>query len=211
MDAKLKRWDPSEYIESEEDAIVYLNAAAESDDLALLQAAIGHIAKARGMGQIAKEAGVGRESLYKSLDATGNPSFKTITKVVHALGGRLTITTAQEHLELKGATAADHTDPVVRDEIAEWAHDTVKVNGNHMLTIDLFHQAERKNPRWSPAKVRRSFQAAGIGQGRTPEKRSRSMVYLTDPEEYSGTERDRLDNGETPEQIAKDWARANGR
>ena len=122
-----------------------------------------------------------------------------------------TTTTAQEYLELKGATAADRTDPVVRDEIAEWAHDTVKVNGNHMLTIDLFHQAERKDPRWSPAKVRRSFQAAGIGQGRTPEKRSRSMVYLTDPEEYYDTERDRLDNGETPEQIAKDWARANGR
>ncbi len=92
MDAKLKRWDPSEYIESEEDAIAYLNAAAESDDPALLQAAIGHIAKARGMGQIAKEAGVGREGLYKSLDATGNPSFKTIAKVVHALGGRLTVT-----------------------------------------------------------------------------------------------------------------------
>lgn len=89
---KLKRWNPSEYIESEEDAIAYLNAAAESDDPALLQAAIGQIAKARGMGQIAKEAGVGRESLYKSLDATGNPSFKTIAKVVHALGGRLTIT-----------------------------------------------------------------------------------------------------------------------
>lgn len=65
--------------------------AAKTGDPALLQAAIGDIAKARGMGQIAKEAGVGRESLYKSLDKEGNPSFRTIVKVVNALGGRLVI------------------------------------------------------------------------------------------------------------------------
>ena len=55
------------------------------------QAAIGDVAKARGAGQIAKEAGVGRESLYKSLSEDGNTSFATILKVVHALGGRPTI------------------------------------------------------------------------------------------------------------------------
>lgn len=65
--------------------------ASEYIDPALLQAAIGDIAKARGMGQIAKEAGVGRESLYKSLDREGNPSFRTIVRVVNALGGRLVI------------------------------------------------------------------------------------------------------------------------
>lgn len=64
---------------------------AELDDLALLQAVIGDVSKAKGMGQITKESGVGRESLYKSLDRNGNPSFQTIMKVVHALGGRLTI------------------------------------------------------------------------------------------------------------------------
>lgn len=53
---------------------------AELDDLALLQAAIGDVSKAKGMGQIAKEAGVGRESLYKSLDRNVNPSFHTIMK-----------------------------------------------------------------------------------------------------------------------------------
>lgn len=84
-------FDASEYIEGEDDAIAYLNAAAETGDPALLQAAIGDIAKARGMGQIAKEAGVGRESLYKSLDREGNPSFRTIVRVVNALGGRLVI------------------------------------------------------------------------------------------------------------------------
>ena len=55
---------------------------------------VGDIAKARGMSQIAKEAGVGRESMYKSLSEDGNPSFSTIFKVVHALGGRLTIQAA---------------------------------------------------------------------------------------------------------------------
>ncbi|NMN02695.1 addiction module antidote protein [Bifidobacterium panos] len=89
------RWDASEYIDTEQDAIAYLNAAAELNDPALLQAAIGDVAKARGMGQIAKEAGVGRESLYKSLDRSGNPSFRTIAKVVAALGGRLVIEPAQ--------------------------------------------------------------------------------------------------------------------
>ena len=83
----ISSFDASEYIENEEDAIAYLNAAAETGDPALLQAAIGDIAKARGMGQIAKEAGVGRESLYKE----GNPSFRTIVKVVDTLGGRLVI------------------------------------------------------------------------------------------------------------------------
>lgn len=87
----ISNFDASEYIENEEDAIAYLNAAAETGDPALLQVAIGDIAKARGMGQIAKEAGVGRESLYKSLNKEGNPSFRTIVKVVDALGGRLVI------------------------------------------------------------------------------------------------------------------------
>ena len=84
-------WDASEYLEDEQNAIAYINAAAELDDPALLQAAIGDVAKARGMGQIAKEAGVGRESLYKSLSRDGNPSFRTIAKVVKALGGRIVI------------------------------------------------------------------------------------------------------------------------
>ncbi|TPF93036.1 addiction module antidote protein [Bifidobacterium sp. UTBIF-78] len=87
----IKDWDASEYLTGEQDAIDYLDAAAETGDPKLMQAAIGDVAKARGMGQIAKEAGVGRESLYKSLSHDGNPSFATILKVVHALGGRISI------------------------------------------------------------------------------------------------------------------------
>lgn len=84
-------WDASDYINDEQDAIDYLDAVAETGDPALMQAALGDIARARGMGRIAAEAGVGRESLYKSLSREGNPSFRTIVKVVRALGGRISI------------------------------------------------------------------------------------------------------------------------
>lgn len=90
----LQRWDASDYLETEDDVIAYLNAALESDDPALLQAALGDVARAKGMTSIAQAAGVGRESLYKSLSENGNPSFATISKIVHALGGRITITAA---------------------------------------------------------------------------------------------------------------------
>lgn len=84
-------WDASDYINDEQDAIDYLDAVAETGDPTLMQAALGDIARARGMGRIAAEAGVGRESLYKSLSREGNPSFQTIVKVVRALGGRISI------------------------------------------------------------------------------------------------------------------------
>ncbi|KAA8819678.1 putative addiction module antidote protein [Bifidobacterium rousetti] len=91
MSNEFTDYDTSEYLENEQDTIAYLNAIAEYDDPVLMQVALGNVAKARGMTQIAKEAGVGRESLYKSLSRDGNPSFQTILKVIHALGGRLSI------------------------------------------------------------------------------------------------------------------------
>lgn len=92
MAVTLNRWDASEYLETTEDMLAYLDEAARSGDPALLQAALGDIAKARGMAEVARSAGVGRESLYKSLRATGNPSFQTIAKVIDALGGQLSVT-----------------------------------------------------------------------------------------------------------------------
>lgn len=86
MAVNVSNWDVSEYLETEEDIAAYLNAVVEEGDPALLQAALGDVAKARGMSSIAKEAGVSRESLYKSLSANGNPSFQTISKVSRALG-----------------------------------------------------------------------------------------------------------------------------
>ena len=87
----ISKWDASEYLENDDDVIAYLNAAAELNDPCLLQAAIGDIAKARVMKEIAQKAEVGRESLYKILRRDGNPSFQTIAKVVQALGGRIAI------------------------------------------------------------------------------------------------------------------------
>ena len=67
----------------------YLEAALEDGDPAVVAAALGDIARASGMSAIAREAGLGRESLYKALSPGGNPEFATVLKVVRALGLRL--------------------------------------------------------------------------------------------------------------------------
>lgn len=79
-------WDVAEHLETAEDMAAYLDAALEDGDTTLIVAALGDIARAKGMSQIAREAGLGRESLYKALSTTGNPEFATILKVVRALG-----------------------------------------------------------------------------------------------------------------------------
>ena len=82
-------WDPAEHLQSDEDMAAYLEAALEEGDAALFAAALGDIARAKGMSQLARETGLGRESLYKALSPTGNPEFATILRVVGALGLRL--------------------------------------------------------------------------------------------------------------------------
>ena len=82
-------WDATEYLETEEDMAAYLEAALEENDPALVAAALGDIAKAKGMTEIAKKTGLGRESLYKALSLEGNPEFSTVMKVVNALGLKL--------------------------------------------------------------------------------------------------------------------------
>lgn len=86
MSEEITRWDVTEYLNTEADIAAYLNAVVEENDPMLLQAALGDIAKARGMSNVARAAGVGRESLYKSLSISGNPSFQTIVKVSRAFG-----------------------------------------------------------------------------------------------------------------------------
>ena len=83
---KTKPYDAAEYLETEEDMAAYLQAALEEGDAALVIHALGNIARARGMSQIARQTGLGRESLYKALSPGGNPEFATVLKVVHALG-----------------------------------------------------------------------------------------------------------------------------
>lgn len=86
---RTKKWDVVEHLKSDEDMAAYLEAALEEGDPALVAAALGDIARARGMSGIARETGLGRESLYKALSADGNPEFSTILKVIKALGLRL--------------------------------------------------------------------------------------------------------------------------
>ncbi len=86
---KTSLWDPVTHLETDEDMAAYLEAALEDGDPALVTAALGDIARAKGMTQIARETGLGRESLYKALSPEGNPEFATVLKVVRALGLKL--------------------------------------------------------------------------------------------------------------------------
>lgn len=84
-------WDSSELLHSPEAISAYLEAAFEDGDPALITHALGVIARAKGMGQIAKEAGVTREALYKALSMDGDPKISTFLGVIKALGLHLEI------------------------------------------------------------------------------------------------------------------------
>lgn len=84
-----RTWDAADHLQSRDDMADYLDAALEDGDAAVVAAALGDIARASGMTAIAREAGLGRESLYKALSPGGNPEFATVLKVVRALGLRL--------------------------------------------------------------------------------------------------------------------------
>ena len=87
----LKKWDSAEHLTDDESIALYLQACFEeaSDDAAFIAKALGNVARAKGMSQLARDTGLGRESLYKALSGEGNPSFATILKVLSALGLRL--------------------------------------------------------------------------------------------------------------------------
>ena len=87
-------WDPADHLRTDQDMAAYLEAALEEGDATLVAAALGDIARAKGMTQVARDAGLGRESLYKALSPAGNPEFATILKVIAALGLQLHATPA---------------------------------------------------------------------------------------------------------------------
>ena len=91
----LTPWDSAEYLNSDEDIALYLDACMEDDpgDGSLIRTALGNIARAKGMSQLARDTGLARENLYKALSEEGNPEFTTILKVVHALGLKLRLET----------------------------------------------------------------------------------------------------------------------
>lgn len=93
MAIKTTRWDSAEYLKTDEDIQLYLEACFEdaSDDPALLLHALGVIARAKNMSQLARDTGLTREGLYKALSAEGNPTFATVAKVTKALGFKLSV------------------------------------------------------------------------------------------------------------------------
>ena len=86
---KTRPWDPAEHLADAEDMAAYLEAALKDGDPRVVAAALGDIARAKGMTQVARDTGLGRESLYKALSPDGNPELATLLKVVAALGLQL--------------------------------------------------------------------------------------------------------------------------
>jgi probable addiction module antidote protein len=83
------RWDPADSLGTLEDIAAYLEAAIEDGDPRVIAAALGDIARAKGMSQVARDAALSRESLYRALSENGNPEFGTVMKVIRALGLKL--------------------------------------------------------------------------------------------------------------------------
>jgi probable addiction module antidote protein len=93
---KTKPFDPAEYLDTPEAMATYMTEALETGDPAFVADALGVIARARGMSEVAREAGVSRESLYRALSADGNPEFGTVMRVAQALGLRFSVTPAPD-------------------------------------------------------------------------------------------------------------------
>lgn len=89
-------WDPASHLATSEDIAAYLEAALQECDPQLVAAALGDIARAKGMSKVARDAGLGRESLYKSLSSSGNPELATVLKVISALGLELHVTAVDD-------------------------------------------------------------------------------------------------------------------
>lgn len=86
---KTTPWDAADYLNTPNEIAAYLEAVLEEGDPALFSAALGDIARSKGMAEVARRTGMGRESLYKALSSGGNPKLSTILKVFEALGLRL--------------------------------------------------------------------------------------------------------------------------
>ncbi len=91
MKPMITEFDPAAYLDNEEVIAEYLSAALSASDLELLLTAIGNVVKARGMTQIAHEAGLGRASLYQALAPGAKPRFETVMKIIQALGVKLQV------------------------------------------------------------------------------------------------------------------------
>jgi probable addiction module antidote protein len=86
MKVTFSRYDTADYLKTEEDIAAYLEAVMEEGDPALISAALGDIARARNLSQLARKVGMSRQGLDKALSGNGNPTLETIVKVAQALG-----------------------------------------------------------------------------------------------------------------------------
>lgn len=93
MPEQFSRYDAADYLQTPEDVQAYLEASAEDGDTAALTTALAAVARARNMSQLARDAGLTREGLYKALAPGANPSFGTVAKVARALGLQITFRT----------------------------------------------------------------------------------------------------------------------
>ena len=84
-------FDPAVHLETEEDILYYLEAAMEGNDPKHIARALGDVARSKGMTDIAKKSGLGRQALYNALSESGNPTLETLTAVLGALGLELTV------------------------------------------------------------------------------------------------------------------------
>jgi len=91
MSEQFSRFDVADYLTNEEEIAAYLDAVMEEGDPNLLAAALGDIARARGVTELSRQTGISREGIYKALSGTGNPAMATIMKITSALGLRLAI------------------------------------------------------------------------------------------------------------------------
>lgn len=92
---KFQTFDAADYLDSEETIAEYLTAALEDPNPDVFLAAVRDVARARGMAQLAKDTGLGRESLYKALLPGAKPRYDTVLKLLHALGVKLTAMPSQ--------------------------------------------------------------------------------------------------------------------
>jgi probable addiction module antidote protein len=93
---KTTRFDAADYLDTEKRQVAYIAAALESGDADFVRDALGIVARARGMGEVARNAGLNRESLYKALGEAGNPEFGTVMRIVRALGLTLSARPAEK-------------------------------------------------------------------------------------------------------------------
>ena len=93
---KTQPFDPAAYLDDPESLAAYMSEALATEDPAFIADALGVVARARGMSEIARESGLSRESLYRALSPEGNPEFNTILRVIRSMGLRLSTTPIEE-------------------------------------------------------------------------------------------------------------------